>query len=116
MKGERTFMSEQQVLDDRQHAVEFQRMLEAWLPLRLASQVRLHVLARFEPPDEQARQAQEILQALREHGRPTARFVASQVGSSGSALILWWVNAQSADDFTRDNESARRFDDVRLMV
>jgi pyrimidine deaminase RibD-like protein len=109
-------MADQNTLDDHQHAVEFQKMLEAWLPLRLASQARLHLLARIEPADEQARQAGAILAAIREHGRPTARFVAGQVGSSGSLLILWWIDAQLADNFARDNESAQRFDDVRLMV
>jgi pyrimidine deaminase RibD-like protein len=109
-------MPDQQALDDRQHAIEFQKMLAEWRPLRVASKTSLHILARFEPADSQTHQARAILDALRTHGRPTARFVASQGGSSGSGAILWWVEGQLADDFTRDNESATKYDDIRQIV
>jgi pyrimidine deaminase RibD-like protein len=109
-------MSDQQSLDDRQHAIEFQKMLAAWRPLRMASRTSIHTLARLEPADEQTHQARVILDALRTHGRPTARFVASQVGSSGSGAILWWVEGQLADEFARDNESATKYDDIRQIV
>jgi hypothetical protein len=109
-------MSEQQTLDDRQHAVEFLKILDSWLPLRLAERTRLHTLARFDPPDEHAREAGAILAGLQPHGRGAARFVASQMGCSESGTVLWWVQSQLADDFTSDNESAVRFSDVRLIV
>lgn len=35
---------------------------------------------------------------------------------SESSAVLWWVNAQLADNFTLDDESATRFDDIRLIV
>jgi pyrimidine deaminase RibD-like protein len=109
-------MSEHQSLDDRQHAVEFQKMLESWLQLRLTTRTSIHTLARYEPADAQTEQARAIIAALQAHGRPTARFVASQTGSSQSETILWWVGEQLADDFTRDNESAVRFSEIRLFV
>jgi hypothetical protein len=109
-------MTEQQALNDRQHVVEFQKTLERWRILRLASQTGLHILARFEPPDDETHEARAIIDALRTHGRPTARFVTSQVGSSGSGAILWWVDSQLAERFARDNESAVKFDDIRLIV
>jgi pyrimidine deaminase RibD-like protein len=109
-------MSDQPTLDDRQHAIEFQKMLEAWRPLRAASRTSIHTLARYEPADDQTHQARAILDALRAHGRPTARFVASQCGSSESRAVLWWVNAPLADNFALDDESATRFDDINLIV
>ncbi|MBI3409068.1 MAG: hypothetical protein HY040_12030 [Planctomycetes bacterium] len=109
-------MSNRQALDDRQHAIEFQKMLEAWRPLRVASRTSIHTLARYEPADDQTHRARAIIDALRTHGRPTARFVASQVGSSGSGAILWWVEGQLADEFERDNESAAKYDDIRQIV
>jgi pyrimidine deaminase RibD-like protein len=109
-------MSEYKSLDDRQHAVEFQKMLESWLQLRLATRTSIHTLARYEPADAQTEQARAIIAALQAHGRPTARFVASQTGSSQSETILWWIGEQLADDFTRDNESAVRFSEIRLFV
>jgi hypothetical protein len=36
-------MSEHQTLDDRQHAAEFLKILDSWLPLRLAERTRLQV-------------------------------------------------------------------------
>jgi hypothetical protein len=80
---------QQQSIDDRQHATELQKTLERWRVLRLASQTSLHILAEFDPADDQTHEARAIVAALREHGRPTARFVAGQVGSSGSAAVLW---------------------------
>src|SRR4051812_30732499 len=109
-------MSDQQALDDRQHAIEVLKTLKAWHPLRVASRTSIHTLARYEPADDQTYGARAILDALRTHGRPTARFVASQVGSSGSGAILWWVEGQLADEFARDNESAAKYDDIRQIV
>jgi pyrimidine deaminase RibD-like protein len=109
-------MSEHQAFDDRQHAVEFQKMLESWLQLRQASRTSIHILARHEPADAQTEQARAIIAALKAHGRPTARFVAGETGSSQSETVLWWVGEQLADDFTRDNESAQRYHEVRLFV
>ena len=109
-------MSEQQALNDREHAIELQKTLEAWRILRLASHTSLHILAAFEPPDDETHQARAILDALRTHVRPTARFVATQVGSSGSGAVLWWVESQLAESFRRDNESAAKFNDIRLIV
>ncbi|MCI0376966.1 MAG: bifunctional diaminohydroxyphosphoribosylaminopyrimidine deaminase/5-amino-6-(5-phosphoribosylamino)uracil reductase RibD [Gemmataceae bacterium] len=103
-------------LDDRQHAVEFQKMLAAWRPLRMASRTSIHTLARYEPADDQSHQARAILHALRAHGRPAARFVASQCGSSESKAVLWWFKSQLADNFVLDDESATRFDDISLIV
>src|SRR5262249_33652630 len=103
-------------LDDRQHAIEFQKMLESWRRLRVESRTSLHILARWEPADAQTEQARAILAALEKHYRPTARFVASQTGSSESKAILWWAESQLAESFSRDNESAVRFDDIRLIV
>jgi hypothetical protein len=82
-------MSDQQPSSDRQSAVEFQKTLGSWGWLRLASQTSIHVLARYEPADAQTLQAREIIAALRTHGRPAARFVAAQTGSSESRAILW---------------------------
>jgi pyrimidine deaminase RibD-like protein len=109
-------MSEHQTLDDRQHAVEFQRTLESWRQLREASRTSLHILARYEPADAHTKQARTILAALETHGRPTARFVASQTGSSESKAILWWTKSQLASSFSGDNQSADRFYDIRLIV
>src|SRR5579884_1319371 len=109
-------MADQNALDDRQHAIEFQKMLESWRPLRAASRTSIHTLARYEPADAQTHQARAILDALRAHGKPTARFVASQCGNSESKAVLWWVKAQLADNFALDDESATRFDDISLIV
>src|SRR5262245_20883584 len=109
-------MSRHHPLGDRDHALEFQKMLGSWVQLRRASQASVHVLARYEPPDAQTLQAREIVAALREHGRAAARFVAGLTGGSDSMAVLWWVDSQLADDFSRDNESAGRFDEVRLIL
>jgi hypothetical protein len=53
--------------------------------------------------------AATILKGLETHGRGAARFVASQTGSSDSRDVLWWVNGQLPDDFSRDDETAGRF-------
>jgi pyrimidine deaminase RibD-like protein len=102
--------------DDRQHAVEFRKLLDLWHELRESERVRLHVLARFEPPDESARKARGILDGLKEHGNGTARYVAEQTGTSGSALVLWWVESQLADNHFLDTESASRFAELRLVI
>jgi hypothetical protein len=31
-------------------------------------------------------------------------------------FVLWWVEQQLADNFSRDNESASRYSEVRLIV
>ncbi|OAI48383.1 hypothetical protein AYO44_07045 [Planctomycetaceae bacterium SCGC AG-212-F19] len=92
------------------------KVLDSWLALRLVSRTRLQTLARFEPGDEQTAQANAILTGVQEHGRAAARFVAGQTGSSESGSVLWWVQSQLADDYSRDNDSAARFADVRLIV
>lgn len=105
-----------QALDDREHAIQFTKMLESWLQLRLVSRTSIHILARHEPADAQTEQARAIIEALKTHGRATARFVASQTGSAQSETILWWVEEQLADEFKRDNDSAIRFSEIRLFV
>lgn len=107
-------MADQLPSSDRQSAVALQKTLETWGQLRVASQTGIHVLARFEPADAQTLQARDIIAALQAHGRAAARFVAGQTGSSESGAILWWIESQLADDFSRDNESAGRFNDVHL--
>jgi len=99
-------------LDDRQHAVEFLKTLDSWLPLRLAERTRLQVQVRVAPHCP----AGTILQGLEAHGRAAARFVASQTGSSESSTVLWWVNGQLSDDFSRGDETARRFPEIRHIV
>src|SRR5262249_53146923 len=109
-------MPDHQAPDDHQHAVEFLRILDLWFPLRLAERTKLHTLARFNSPDEHARQAATILTGLETHGRGAARFVASQTGSLDSSAVLWWVNGQLSDDFSRDDETARAYHRIRHIV
>jgi hypothetical protein len=98
--------------DDRQRATEFLKLLDSWLPLRLTERTRLQVQIRVEPDGLAA----TILKGLEINGRGAARFVASQTGSSDSSDILWWVNGQLSDDFSRDNETARAFYRIRHIV
>src|SRR6266540_7294065 len=98
--------------DDRQHAAEFLKILDSWLPLRLAERTRLQVQVRVEPNGLAA----TILKGLETHGRGAARFVASQTGSSDSSDVLWWVNGQLSDDLSRDDETARAFHRIRHIV
>jgi nucleoside phosphorylase len=98
--------------DDQQHAAEFLKLLNSWLPLRLAERTRLQVLVRAEPNGLAA----TILKGLKTHGRGAARFVASQTGSSDSSEVLWWVNGQLSDDFSRDDETARAFRRIHHIV
>src|SRR5262245_27840271 len=105
-------MAERDSLIDRQHAEEFLKILDSWLPLRLAERTRLQVQVRVDPHGLAA----TILKGLEDHGRGVARFVASQTGSSDSSAVLWWVNGQLSDDFSRDDETARAFDRIRHIV
>lgn len=103
-------------LDDHQHAVEFRRLLASWLSLREAERTSLHTLARFEPADDHTFTARALLDGLQRHGRAAARFVARHACSSDSELVLWWVQSQLADSFSRDNESAAKFFRVQLII
>jgi hypothetical protein len=105
-------MAERDSLTDRQHAEEFLKILDSWLPLRLPERTRLQVQVRVELNGKAA----AILKGLEAHGRGAARFVASQTGSSDSSIVLWWVNGQLSDDFSRDDETARAFHRVRHIV
>jgi nucleoside phosphorylase len=102
--------------DDRQHTIEFEKVLNSWEQLRLASHTSLHILARFEPADAQTLQARDIIAGLKAHGTAAARFVAHKTDSSESKAVLWWVEEQLAESFSRDNASANAFHQIRLIV
>lgn len=103
-------------MDDHYHAVEFRKLLDRWLPLRVSQQVRLQVLAGTEWEDGTTEQAHALLDGLERHGYAAARFVARHTGASDSELVLWWVQSQLADDLRLDNESAAQFYAVRLKM
>jgi len=92
------------------------KVLDAWLPLRKAEALRVQRLAAHEWADGTTEKARAIVAGLQGHGRPTARFVAEQLGASESQIVLWWVESQLADDYDRDNESAAHHSAVRLIV
>ena len=111
-------MPDEQALDDRQHAIEFQKMLARPVPLcAWHHRTSIHTLARFEPADEQTHQARAILNALwstRVGPRPASWPAKSAVPAPGPSF--GGSRRQLADEFVRDNESATKYDDIRQIV